>query len=227
MAEEDPPYRRRAPAAPAALRALAEQADEKRLVLPKQAALIDRVGRLELATDTHNRQGCASVLFGTAGVVLTFVGAKHALALIPGVVLVMVASWTYGAGRRETRARRREVLAEHGTRPYPVRDYELWLAADRPLLDIHFKGAVDRDLFVAAVHGIDADIGVDWLTDTRVRVSIPPVRLREPGDGSAQVWGGDRRRLAELLDKIVDPLHLEAGVELVDMGGTLKSLPKG
>jgi hypothetical protein len=123
-----------------------------------------------------------------------------------------------GRGSRRFHA---ELVLEHLARPYPVVDYELWLCSDRPLLDVVLRaGMVDPWLLRRAAAVVDPGIELTWIDSRCFRVAIPPVRIVDIERGALR-FGGDRARLRAFLDRLVDPLHDDVGVAVIDMGGTL------
>jgi len=101
--------------------------------------------------------------------------------------------------------------------PFPVDGYEAWLAGERHRIDVHLRGAVDREVFAAAARAIDALIEVEWLDARVVRLAPPPRRVRGALVGDRELW-------LRLSEEILVPLHQAVGVDRVELSTARRAL---
>jgi hypothetical protein len=222
---DDDPYRR-GRAAPPALVELAAGAEAKRRELPRDVdRLPSKRDRARQALGIRAAVGLPSVLFGTFGFLFLMagieIGAGVAIfgALLLPVGIVIDVLWS-----KDLRARTAARLAEGERHPFPVKGYEIWLASERPLLDVHLRAAVARDVVDRAATALDPDITIEWFDDRLFRVALPPHPI---GAADEHSFGGDPKAWASFADKILAPLHADVGIERVEMGGSMRGLPPG
>lgn len=198
--------------------------------MPSQAHLLPeliRTQRMDRALDVPPKSEALSIalLLDTLPLLILIraaLEAKGRLNWEPIIwMMVVLIPMTIWAARRSSRRqveiaqKRAAALAWSSQQPFPVTGYEAWLACDRPLLDVHLRAPVDRQLFERAVQAIDAAIEVEAAGDRAMRLAIPPVvRL-----GKHPMRHGNVALLHRVFAELVLPLHHDTGVERVELGG--------
>lgn len=220
---DDGPFRT-SDAAPAALVELAAGAAAKRRELPMDVASSKGLrARAQLALGIHHAISIPSILFGTFGVLTMIVGAEVGVGtvvfgalMIPIGIAIDVAWW------RSVKRRTAATIAAGERHPFAVTGYEVWLASERPLLDVHLRGPVARSIVNDAAAALDPDIAIEWLDDRLFRVAIPAQRI---GGADESNHGGDPQAWQRFAERILAPLHQQPGIVEVQMGGSMRALP--
>ena len=213
---------RKAPAAPAALRALVARGPTTDRPLPRDAASrsdLDR--RIARAADLeHGNPSMSGVAVGVT-IVCVGVGVSAPFLVFCGLAFggySFVRSMIGGPPSDEAVAR---FLAASSRFPFPIEGYGLWLASEVPMFDVHLRAEVDQKLVADAARTLDPRIAIEWLRPGAFRVSIPPQRRSET------YYCGDRLAWERFADKILLPIHQDVGIEKVEMGGSMRALPPG
>jgi len=114
-------------------------------------------------------------------------------------------------------------LARIKTYPFPITGYEYWLIAEQPEMLLELKQPADETRVARMVRSVDDHSSVDKLTETRFRI-ITPSKLLGTSSGEyhhIEVWGGDRQIAGAFFDRVCVPLHNDACVVKVQMGGRM------
>ncbi len=164
---------------------------------------------------------------------LTHAGKAPALTGDEKVLLFLLCSvalaLTIAAGLAHARAAERRSRAYTAAiqwaekQPFAVTGYESWLACDRPLLDLHVKTPFEPKLFTTAVQALDPAIDVEILGETSARLALPPSVGSRGKQGSVRY--GNVPLLHRVFTDLVLPLHIDSGVERVEMGGLVDERP--
>ncbi|HEY5920662.1 MAG TPA: hypothetical protein VIV11_03280 [Kofleriaceae bacterium] len=111
----------------------------------------------------------------------------------------------------------REGLAEVDAWGFKVNGYREWLLAREPAFDLELRRDVGIDLIAASVAAVDSTITVELRGERVVRVVMLPVEVRG-GPEVELFFAGDRKRLRELCDRVLAPLHADVGIAEMRMG---------
>jgi hypothetical protein len=111
---------------------------------------------------------------------------------------------------------------------FPVMGYREWLLAYEPAFDLELKRDVALDLITASLAAVDRAIAVERRGERVVRVRMARIEV-EGGPKDARIPVGDRKRLLEVRDRVLAPLHADVGIVAVRMGedATLAALTAG
>jgi hypothetical protein len=108
-------------------------------------------------------------------------------------------------------------LKEVATWGYSVEGYREWLLAHSPTFDLELRRDVGVDLLKSSLAAIDPAIIVERRGDRVVRVIMR--RIEMPGGEKQPTFlVGDRKRLFEVRDRVLGPLHTDVGIVAVRMG---------
>jgi hypothetical protein len=108
-------------------------------------------------------------------------------------------------------------LKEVSTWGFAVEGYRDWLLAYSPAFDLELRRDVAVDLIAASLGAVDASIVVERRGDRMVRVIMRRIEM-EGGEGQPTFLVGDRKRLFEVRDRVLGPLHADVGIIAVRMG---------
>ncbi len=191
--------------------------------LPRDAASDQRLEqRIRRALDLRPMVGIASTMLPTFGIIMivdAVVGGAVAIG-IAGALMIPLGIGFDVALSRSAKADVARRLASGTRQPFPVARYDLWLASERPLFDVYLKSTVARRVVVDAAAAIGVGTAIEWLDDLTFRVAIP-ARTIESGEDAMN--GGDERAWLVFADKVLGPLHRDAGIERVEMGGSMRA----
>ncbi|MBK7075036.1 MAG: hypothetical protein IPH44_22325 [Myxococcales bacterium] len=143
-------------------------------------------------------------------------------------VAVAIAVMTFSRrGQAIARDREARLAGALGATAFPCDGLIDWLTADRPLADLHLRGAVEPALVDAAIRTIDADATTRWLSPTAVRVALAPRLLRAARGRAPALYGGDLARLRAVIDQVIAPLVATPGVARLELGGEVDADASG
>lgn len=108
-------------------------------------------------------------------------------------------------------------LAEVKTWGFPVEGYRDWLLAVTPAFDLELKRDVAIDLIAASLHAVNPSIVAERRGERVVRVTMRRIEM-EGGERQPSVFVGDRKRLHEVRDRVLAPLHADVGIVAMRMG---------
>jgi hypothetical protein len=108
-------------------------------------------------------------------------------------------------------------LKEVGTWGFTVEGYRTWLLAHSPAFDLELRRDVSIDLLTASLAAVDPSIVVERRSERIVRVIMRRIEM-EGGEGQPTFLVGDRKRLFEVRDRVLAPLHADVGIITVRMG---------
>jgi hypothetical protein len=117
----------------------------------------------------------------------------------------------------DERRRIGEHLAEVDDWGFSVTGYRAWLLAREPTFDLELRRDVASELIAGAFAAVDARIRVERRGERVVRVAMPRVEIRG-GERLRTFLSGDRRRLLEVRDRVLAPLHADVGIAGMRMG---------
>lgn len=100
---------------------------------------------------------------------------------------------------------------------FPVVGYRDWLLAANPVFDIELRREVSVDLLAGSLHAVDPSIAVSRRSERVARVTMKRVELEGPQQQPTFLVG-DRKRLFEVRDRVLAPLHADVGIVTVRMG---------
>src|SRR6185503_13359202 len=97
-----------------------------------------------------------------------------------------------------------------------------------PAFDLELRRDVAIELIEGAILAVDATIEVERRADRIVRVLMRRVEIRN-GEHAATFLAGDRKRLAQVCERVLAPLNADVGVVEMRMGEreTLTALVAG
>ncbi len=144
--------------------------------------------------------------------------AAGALCAIPGMWIVSVTvgvalTAIYAAEQR----RLRDGLGEVDGHGFPVVGYRAWLLAFEPAFDLELRRDIALELLEGALGAVDPTIAIERRAERVVRVVMRPVEVRI-GERARSFLAGDRRRLAEVIERVLAPLHADVGITMMRMG---------
>jgi hypothetical protein len=108
-------------------------------------------------------------------------------------------------------------LKEVATWGYPVEGYRDWLLAHSPTFDLELRRDVSSDLISSSLAAVDPSIVVERRGDRVVRVIMRRIEM-EGGERQPTFLVGDRKRLLEVRDRVLGPLHADVGIVALRMG---------
>jgi len=111
----------------------------------------------------------------------------------------------------------RAALAEVNGWGFPVTGYREWLLAREPAFDLELRRDVAGELIEDSLTAVDATIVVERRSERVVRVIMRRVEVRA-GERGTTFLAGDRKRLTEVRDRVLAPLHADVGVAAMRMG---------
>jgi len=128
----------------------------------------------------------------------------------------------FGASRLYDEHKLRKGLAEVNQWGFPVHGYREWLLANDPAFDVELERDTGLDILRSSAAAVDRTVTVERRSDRVVRFLTRPVQLSVQDPAVI----GDRRLLFELHDRVLAPLHSDAGIVGMRMGdnATLASL---
>jgi hypothetical protein len=112
----------------------------------------------------------------------------------------------------------RDGLAEVNRWGFPVSGYREWLLALEPAFDLELERDVAIELLEGSLRAVDATIVIERRGERVVRVVMRRIEIRGGGEGVPTFLAGDRKRLAELCDRVLAPLHADVGIAEMRMG---------
>lgn len=108
-------------------------------------------------------------------------------------------------------------LREVETWGFPVEGYRGWLLAHAPAFDLELRREVATDLIASSLTAVDPSIEVERRSDRVVRVIMRQIEM-EGGEGQPTFVVGDRKRLLEVRDRVLGPLHADVVIVAMRMG---------
>lgn len=135
------------------------------------------------------------------------------LAWLGSAAIVLGVAGIYADEQRKIKAG----LAEVAGWGFPVTGYREWLLAREPAFDLELQRAMAIELLQASIAAVDPAIRVEERGDRVVRVVMRRIEVRA-GDQVRAFLAGDRKRLAELHDRVLAPLHADVGITALRMG---------
>ena len=216
---------------PAALAALIERAPLPPLPRARPAAprRLIKLGYLD-GDDRGGALGLVWLGLLLAGAVLGPAWLMRGPRWLGAAVCVAVAIAVVGFNRRGqaiARGREARLSGALGATAFPCEGLLDWLTADRPLADLHLRGAIDPALVDGAIRAIDADATTRWLAPTVVRIALTPRLLRAARGRAPALYGGDLTRLRALVDRVIAPLVADPGVARLELGGEVDADVRG
>jgi hypothetical protein len=127
-----------------------------------------------------------------------------------------VASWLVAIFVDEQR-KIRDGVAEVSRWGFPVSGYREWLLAREPAFDLELRRDVAIELVEGSLLAVDATIAVERRGERVVRVVMRRIEIRGR-EGVPTFLAGDRKRLVELCDRVLAPLHADVGIAEMRMG---------
>ncbi|HEX5059555.1 MAG TPA: hypothetical protein VFV99_09360, partial [Kofleriaceae bacterium] len=100
---------------------------------------------------------------------------------------------------------------------FPVSGYREWLLAREPAFDVELRRDVAIDLVEHSLAAVDATIVVERRSERVVRVVMRRVEVRA-SEEMGTFLAGDRKRLGEVRDRVLAPLHADVGIAAMRMG---------
>ena len=98
---------------------------------------------------------------------------------------------------------------------FPVEGYRAWLLAEEPTFDIELASDISIEVIRGSIEAVERSAVVEKRGERVVRVVTRRVQLAR---GDVVVEVADRRLLFELRDRILAPLHADAGIIAIHMG---------
>jgi hypothetical protein len=108
-------------------------------------------------------------------------------------------------------------LKEVATWGFPVEGYRDWLLAYAPTFDVELRREVATELIKSSLEAVDPSIVVERRGDRVVRVIMRRIEM-DGGERQPTFLVGDRRRLLEVRDRVLGPLHADVGIVALRMG---------
>ncbi len=108
-------------------------------------------------------------------------------------------------------------LQEVRTWGFSVEGYRAWLLAHSPAFDLELRRDVAVELITASLTAVDASIVVERRGERVVRVIMRRIEM-EGGENQPTFLVGDRKRLFEVRDRVLAPLHADVGIVAMRMG---------
>jgi hypothetical protein len=100
---------------------------------------------------------------------------------------------------------------------FSVEGYRAWLLAHSPAFDLELRRDVATDLITASLTAVDGSIIVERRSERVVRVIMRRIEM-EGGENQPTFLVGDRKRLFEVHDRVLAPLHADVGIVAMRMG---------
>lgn len=100
---------------------------------------------------------------------------------------------------------------------FPVEGYRAWLLAFSPTFDIELRRDVAVDLITSSLTAVDPSIVVERRGERVVRVVMRRIEMQGP-ENRPSFLVGDRKRLFEVRDRVLGPLHADVGIVAMRMG---------
>jgi len=100
---------------------------------------------------------------------------------------------------------------------YPIEGYRAWLLAHSPAFDLELRRDVAIDLITGSLTAVDPSIVVERRGERVVRVIMRRIEM-EGGENQPTFLVGDRKRLFEVRDRVLGPLHADVGIVAMRMG---------
>jgi len=216
--------------APPALQALVHQGttalaldDRVHSLARREERLLNAVGKTPAGVGTVAAVAAGGMVsgaqFGPFGVAIGAVAG-----MIGGAAIAI------GTNRRNLGAVR--ALAA-GVPEFPIEGYDAWLLNGRPLFEVTLKTPMDRTelgarfLSIRAFSGeANAPVpwveGIQWITDTVVRIETRPTLNQPSSNRIAAFYGGSHVLFQQCLHDVLRPVHAQCGIAVVRMGGNLE-----
>ncbi|HEY5951056.1 MAG TPA: hypothetical protein VIV40_36445 [Kofleriaceae bacterium] len=132
---------------------------------------------------------------------------------IASCVLVVSLAAIYADEQRKIR----EGLDEVHAWGFVVEGYRQWLLAREPAFDLELRSDVALQLIEGSCAAVDTAIEVERRGERVVRVLMRRVEVRG-SERSGSFLAGDRKRLSEVHDRVLAPLHADVGIVAMRMG---------